>query len=398
MPTRTRLILALLAPATACVPDPSTTADVPPHIVDSLGIRIVTYDHTPTQSAPFRLATQPRYRHGANSGDYAFQEVFVGRLLPDGSAVVYDPWIAELVGFSPDGTAYSVLAVEGEGPGDINYVAAIMPLGQDSLLVADPGLARATLFVGDSVARIAALPRGARLDVAGIGSSGELLLATSAGEWGFEGEWLAGHMARFDMETGALDTVASFDFWPRTPPGMQWNPIGVVGEVTVATGHFVQTRSDKSEITWRLPDGSVTQIVRWRAEPPLLTEEWLGPIEAAHRLGVRMHFPDIPEDQIADRTRREMAAYHASLGRPMPLFASPVADAEGRIWLPSYRPGGELKSTPPYTVLAPDGEWLGTVEAATALRILDVAGGLVLGVERDDLDVESVVVYELIGG
>lgn len=142
----------------------------------------------------------------------------------------------------------------------------------------------------------------------------------------------------------------------------------------------------------------MTQIVRWRAEPPLLTEEWLGPIEAAHRLGVRMHFPDIPEDQIADRTRREMAAYHASLGRPMPLFASPVADAGGRIWLPSYRPGGELKSAPPYTVLAPDGEWLGTVEAATALRILDVAGGLVLGVERDELDVETLVVYELIGG
>lgn len=398
MPSRTHLSIALIAGIAACAPDSSTPTATPPHTADSLGIRIVTYDHTPTHSAPFQLATHSRYRHGANPDDYAFQEVFVGRLLPGGSAVVYDPWIAELVAFTPDGTAHSVLAVEGEGPGDVNYVAAIMPLGQDSLLVADPGLARATVFVGDSVGRIAALPHGARLDVEGFGSSGELLLATSVGQRGFEGEWLAGHMARFDMETGALDTVASYDFWPRTPTGMDWNPIGAVGEVTVATGHFVQTRSDKSEVTWRLPDGTVTQIVRWQAEPPRLTEEWLGVVEAAHRLSVRMHFPDISDARIADGTRREMAAYRASLGRPMPLFASPVSDAEGRIWLPSYRPGSELKSAPPYTVLAPDGEWLGTVQAPPTLRILDVAGGLVLGVERDELDAESLVVYELIGG
>ena len=53
---------------------------------------------------------------------------------------------------------------------------------------------------------------------------------------------------------------------------------------------------------------------------------------------------------------------------------------------------------PPYSVIAPDGEWLGTVEAPPGFRMLDVAGGLVLGVARDEMDVESVVVYELIGG
>ena len=50
------------------------------------------------------------------------------------------------------------------------------------------------------------------------------------------------------------------------------------------------------------------------------------------------------------------------------------------------------------TVIGPDGEWLGTVETPPRFRILDVAGGLVLGVELDEMDVENVVVYELIGG
>ena len=48
-------------------------------------------------------------------------------------------------------------------------------------------------------------------------------------------------------------------------------------------------------------------------------------------------------------------------------------------------------------VISPNGEWLGRVDAPPDLRILDVAGGRVLGVLKDEMDVESVVVYELIG-
>ena len=300
--------------------------------------------------------------------------------------------------FSQDGSTYRVLAAEGEGPGEVNFVDGIFALGQDSILMADPSLGRATLFVGDSVARMWSLPRGIRMDVEGTARSGELLMATSSGQRGFEGAWLAGHLARLDIETGVLDTVASFDFFPRIPPGMQMDPIAALGEVTVSDGHFIQTRSDTPEVTWRRPDGTVTQIVRWRAEPTLLSEEWLEPIEAENRRGVRMHQPDLSDARIERATRAIMAVYEASLGRPMPLFAAAFADDEGRIWLPSYKPGGELKSVPPHIVIAPDGQWLGTVEAPPGFRILDVAHGLVLGVARDEMDVESVVVWELAGG
>ena len=398
MPSRTHLILLLLAPAAACAPDPSPSAHTAPRITDSAGVRIVAYEGTPTATAPFQLAAEPRYRHGANLGDYAFQEVSVGRLLPDGSAVVYDPWNAELVVFGPDGTTHEVLATEGEGPGEVGFVSAIFALEQDSILVADTNLGRMTLFVGGSVARTTSLPRSGRLGVEGISARGELLMATSWGRSVFEEEWLAGHMIRFDMETGALDTITSYDLNPRIPPGLQWDPIRAVGEVTVAAGHFVYTRSDRAEVIWRLPHGTVTQIARWHAEPALLTDEWLGPIEAEHRVSVRMHSPDLSDARIAEITQGNMAAYHAIVGRPMPLFGSPFADDEGRIWLPSYKPGGEDHSVAPYSVIAPDGEWLGTVEAPPGFRILDVAAGLVLGAARDEMDVESVVVYELVGG
>ena len=54
-------------------------------------MRIVAYQGIPTAKTAFRIATEPLYRHGANPGDYTFQEVTVGLLLPDGSAAVYDP-------------------------------------------------------------------------------------------------------------------------------------------------------------------------------------------------------------------------------------------------------------------------------------------------------------------
>ena len=168
--------------------------------------------------------------------------------------------------------------------------------------------------------------------------------------------------------------------------------------MTVAGGRFVQTRSDRAEVTWRLADGTATQIVRWRGEPTLLTEDWLEPIEAAHRMEIEMHDRGLSDAVIEEVTETNMVAYRASIGRPMPLFGSPFADDAGRVWLPSYMPGGERKSVPPYAVVGPDGGWLGAVEAPAEFRVLDVRDGVVLGVEVDEVGVEGVVMYELISG
>ena len=368
------------------------------NIEDSAGVRIVEYVRTPVAVAPYVFPAEPRYRHGANPGDYAFQFINAGRLFPDGSAVVSDASNIELVVLSQDGTAYDVLARQGEGPGDINTVSAVFALGQDSVMVADRNLGRMTSFVGGSVARTVDIRIAQWLAVQGIVSASQLLLATGLFSSGFEEEWLSGHMARFDMDTGTLDTVASYDHMSRPPPEMRWNPIGAAGWVTVATGQFVYTRSDKPEITWRLPDGTVTQIVRWQAESPTpLTEELLVGLEAMYRVGNARANPGASDADIERMTASNMARYHAVLGHPMPLFNPPFGDAEGRVWLPAYRPGGWRVDAPDYTVISTDGEWLGTVTAPPRLRVLDVAGGLVLGVLRDETDVQSVVVYELVG-
>jgi len=397
------VIVAVVGPAGvvalggACGSDAAAPGDVPVRITDSAGVRIVTYEGVPATFAPFRLAAEPRYRHGGGPGDYIFQFADAGRLFPDGGAVVAD-WSGEVVVLSPDGMTHDVLASRGEGPGEVISAYSLFVLGQDSVLVPDDRLSRLTLFVGDSVARIASLPRGHQFGVAGIGSSGELLLWNryTYRSWvDIEEEWLAGHMTLFDTETGALDTVASYDHYPRQRSGQPWPIIGPIGEVTAAAGRFLQTRSDRPEITWRLPDGTVTQIVRWRPGPNLLTEELLERGEAYNRMIGKMNY-GMSEARLEEVVQRDMARYRAMIGQPIPLFGTPFADADGNVWLPSYRPAYPEEGSP-YTVISPDGEWLGQVETPPRFRILDVTGGLVLGVLRDEMDVQNVVVYEVTG-
>ena len=247
-----------------------------------------------------------------------------------------------MVVLSPDGTTHEMLARRGEGPGEVISAYSIFVLGQDSVLVPDDRLSRLTLFVGDSVARIVSLPRAQHFGVAAIGSFGELLLMNRFPyrSWvDIEEEWLAGHMTLFDTETGALDTVASYDHYPGRDTRDLVNPINALGEVTVATGQFVYTRSDRPEITWRLPDGTVTRIVRWRAEPTLLTKELLElePVEAYRRMMTQINNRGIPMSRIEELVQRSMSLRYAMIGQPMPLYGSPFADADGNLWLPSYR-------------------------------------------------------------
>ena len=329
MPNRNQvLFLTLIAALAACQGDTRPTPDIAVQIEDSAGVRIVEYAGKPEMTAPFQFPAQPRYSHGANPGDYAFLGIIAGRLFPDAGAVIYDEPNGELVVLSPEGTTLDVLARRGEGPGDVGYISAIVTLDQDHVMVADSRLARVTHFVGGSVGRTVDIRIADGLAVRGIDSSGHLLLVTGVLSTGFEEEWLPGYMARLDVNTGTLDTIASFDHMSRAPQGLRWNPIGAAGWVTVATGQFVYARSDRPEIVWRLPDGTVTQIVRWQAEPPApLTEDLLTGFEPGYRDGNRRANPGASDADIDRMTAADMASYHAVLGHTMPLFNTPIGNA-----------------------------------------------------------------------
>ncbi len=365
-----------------------------PMVRDSAGVRIVEYAGLADSERALALAPEPLYRHGGGAGEYAFGLIGRGRLFSDGSAALSDDASSEIVLVTPDGAEHSVAAGAGEGPGEVGYVWGLFTQGQDSLLVLDRRNSRLSLFVSGTLTgteSLLDLLRNTTLWPEGIDAADGFLAATNAYRSGFEEEWLQGHMARFDVATGAVDTVASYDYVPG-----DGNPSPGFGSVTVADGEFVQTRSDKAEVIWRLPDGTVRQIVRWQAEPEHLTDEHLRRLGESLLPRLRFANPDAPIATVEEMVRENVARREADLGKPLALFRSPFGDAEGRVWLPSFDIAGPREGSPPYTVFSPDGEWLGQVDAPPGLRILDVAHGRVLGVVTDEMDVQSVVVYELI--
>jgi len=76
-----------------------------------------------------------------------------------------------------------------------------------------------------------------------------------------------------------------------------------------------------------------------------------------------------------------------------PAFGRFVADRTGYVWIEPWRP--PTGPTVPWLVVDPDGPVLGTVDLPAGFRPTDIGPDYVLGVIRDDLDVERVRMYAL---
>ncbi|MDE2796568.1 MAG: hypothetical protein OXL34_17265 [Gemmatimonadota bacterium] len=374
---------------------PTSGADV--NIRDSAGIRIVEYVGTPSPPM-LTLADEPVYTHGTRPGDYMFASIdswMGGVLFPDGTAAVSDWENKEIVMLSRDGAHHDVIARAGEGPGEIGWSARLYAGSSGTFLVDDRGNRRLTLFADGALVRTVRVPspgEGADLRARGLDAATQVLMSSGASSGrGFNAPWKPGHMARFDLETRRADTVASFDHVRSEPPRQDGSPFfrhfGVVG---AAGGEFVHGRNDIPELFWRRPDGSVRQIMRWEPEWTYTTEE------------SRERFLTCWESLLRDDPNRPEAIIEMDLARwrfnhvaPEPLFTTIFGDDEGRAWLWHWEMPCHNRLR--FTVIGPDGTWLGVFEPPDGFDLLGVAGDHALVVVKDETDVESVAVYELVG-
>ena len=386
----------LFSALTACQVDSTPVSEVSAR--DSAGIRIVEYGPVPELATPFVFSSQPLYRYGAGPEDYPFQSIWRGALFADGSAAVIDALSAEIVLIAPDGTFRGLLAGRGDGPGELDRPSSVFSLGGDTLLVDDHGHARLTFFGRGAVAReVDTRSLNRSLRVLGLDSAGRLLMASSSYLPGFPEPWLQGHMVRFDIDSVVADTVAAYDWVPASPREGPVNPFGTGGLVAAVAGRFVYMRTDRPEVVWRNPDGTMHQIVRWRSPPAYPDEEDWKLFESSTRTMLRPANPQIQsEAEFEELMQRVLSRYEFAPDEPLPLFTRPFGDREGRLWLGHYTVGAQVSGVSGYSILAPDGTWLGEVQAPEGVRLLDVAQGRALGVFRDELGVESLVLYELL--
>jgi hypothetical protein len=328
--------------------------------------------------------------------------ISLGALQPDGSAIVVDAGAQEVLRINHDGTAHTVLARRGRGPREVLRVSSIIVLGQDTVLIEDDGNARISVFEPGGGFRSTNLGADRSITLGlrtlGIANAGQLLMSTSSYRTGFTEPWLAGRLVRFDVESQVADTVASFDIAHSTPRGGPQNPFLPAGEATAAQGRFVVVRSDSPEIKWLSADGVLEQVVRWNPQPLYPTTADWEAFANQLRIDLRRVNPQMGGEELRRFIDRQLESYQLKTDEPLPLFSLLHSDAEGRVWLANFDAAGPLAGESGYTIVDHDGRWLGVLESPATFRFLDAGYGRVLGVMKDQDDVQHLVVYALVGG
>jgi hypothetical protein len=395
---RSGAIVAIPLVLAACTGEEAAPSDFATR--DSAGVRIVEYGGAPTTAPAFTVSPQPVYRVGDEPGEREFTRIVTGALLSDGAAVVVDGMgnNQELVLLAPGG-ATTTIARPGRGPAELARAVGIRALGPGSFLVLDYDNQKMMVFENGVLVRSIGTADGPLADAVPLGHQPPktlLMMSVGVTEATRDG-WTQGALMRFDLESHALDTVAAFDRTRRRDRADAIHLFGPYGLASASGTLFVTWRNDIPQVTWRGADGAIRQVLRWKATPSYPTQEHLDAYVDRTSESARAMNPDVPREQIEASLRRQRERFEIDTNEPFPLFSSVRGDGQGGVWLSEYRTDlGAVPDGPAHwTLIAPDGRWLGAVILPDGFRMLDVSGDRVLGVLRDSMDVESVAVFTL---
>jgi hypothetical protein len=374
----------------------------------ALGWTLVLAGVVHAQEVPtWQLSPEPVFAVGEIDGppETMFSRIAGAVRLPDGRFAVADGAELRVTVYDAGGRLLHAFGREGEGPGEFGSIRGLWSAGGDTLAVWDSDLRRITRFRPDGTVVRTVAPSydanepsvaGLRLD--GFGG------ALSGG--GVALVWITGGRPRPDglspdrMAFGSFDDDGSLRAFNGEGTGMLriYRP-GVGGGpypfspfpwIATVRDTVVYTDGLDGTIRFFAPDGGARTVTvdgprrtladGWRALDTALEESDAQPIS---RSIIR----------ITDR----------SLGE-VPRHARMFADDAGRIWLKEFDPATDvvlLRRSPFVT----GGRWtiVDTRGAVVARLVMppDVApiavhGDLMLGIARDELDVERFVVYRLV--
>lgn len=367
---------------------------------DSAGIRMV--EHPASEELPaWRVSETPTLVIGGGSEEAGvqFADVVGAALLDDGSIAVADAGNHAIRLFAASGDSVARVGREGDGPGEFRQIGAVWRLAGDSLAVWDFRASRLTVFSRDGVLSRVTVPQpapsGSFHPMWGLFADGSFVLGPGMDMAGL----LTGGtrirrdtvpLLRYAADGRLSDTlgvfpgdekhvlVSSSGFNVRTLPYGRRLRAALGGErLYLATG-------DQSEIVALAPDGRRAMLVRERRPVARVTD---ADRDAHHREQLRGL---APEQADAERKRLDKLPFPTS----MAPYAQLLLDRSGFLWVrrtASEAPGKSHE----WLVLAPDGRALASVATPAGLEVLDIGAEALVGVARDEMDVEQVRRYVL---
>lgn len=363
-----------------------------PVLRDSLGIRIIeNREPAWTEGEHWRVDAEPALSLGTVAGDPSQQlfGVVDAVRLPDGRIVVANAGSSDLRYFDASGAHLGSAGKAGEGPGEFSALVWLQHLAGDTVAAYDFDLRRISVLDGQaSFVRTFQIPpdaQGDRTMAIGLFGDGSVLLQSRGGpvSQGAYRDTLS--YFRFTSWDGVVARLGRFPGWEKffwsqgNTRGLADHPFGRGSFPVAHADRFVLGINDGYEFAEYALDGSPIRLVR-----------------REHRL-----LPVTPEDVARYKERQLEAARefwqglfpHVTFAQTLPAYRDLIVDTEGYFWLEEFRrPGDEI---PQWTVFTPEGRMLGTLAVPSGLRVFEVGADYILGVWRDDLDVEHVRLHGL---
>lgn len=389
---------ALLAALAACG---DGGPEGPAHAVrDSAGVELVESARPAWGDGErWSVGAEPLLRIGVVEGErpYQLSGVTGAARLSDGAVAVADAGSNEVRLFDADGGFVTSVGGSGGGPGEFRRLAALGHGRGDTLWAYDFSLRRITRI--DPSGRVAGMTslgsEPAMLGALGALPDGTFVLrqlwaarrTAGAAAGGFRRDPVA--FVRFDRSGELRDTVGLFPGRELVVSfedgrGVMSTPLFARNAVgAVRDGRVVVGSQDRWEIDERAPAGGLLRRIRIRG--PNLS---VGPDDVERVIAGRVGAAP-PERRAALRRRLESSP----VPEARPAYGGLLADAAGNLWVSEWAPHPRIPRR--WTVLDPRGRWLGDVTMPPAFRPLDIGGDWIVGVERDSLDVERVVLRRL---
>jgi len=388
-------VFALLA-GCLCCEEPS--AEFAPVVWDSLGIEIVEYPAQAAESKPeWLLSDEPILEIGAAEGEeeYELYDVVAAHVVDPTRIAVALRFANQIRFFDIGGTYLESVGRTGGGPGEFETIMGLWPMGADSIGVFDFGNARLTVLTS-----LGQLGRAYRFQqVPG------LPLPLPVGPFS-DGTFLGrAHMlgTEIDRPEGIHRGVVQFVRWSATgelldsltdrPDGERYHgrvegrPImgspPFSRQFAVATGahHWYYSAMSANEIEVYSTQGQLVRLVRrggsLRPVSRAMKDEWL---DSARERWSRMPAP--------------VLAWRLSLPFPetLPAHGDMVVDDLGKLWVAEYALPSEPQK---WVVYGPTGLLIGRAQTPPDGAVTHIGEDFILGVWRDELDVELVRMYRL---
>ncbi len=396
------LVLYSLLALAACGPSNDAASGV--LSTDSAGVRIVVSSSPLDSGFGWYIGETPRTTIGAAEGDETelLFRVFSARMMSDSAILVSNSGTHELRVYGADGRLLQAYGGSGEGPGEFGDLSSmrIVWMSEDSVAVADRGNGRLHVFGSDlgwgGEVRPAPVSGYGRPSLSARFRTGEWLSYTPVGSGALTGEpgdLIEMKMAFlvYDPSAAAGAPIAEVDARPRVvnrlgPSAIHFPFVPLSPEPLYATDpEGIWLNTDGSPEVRRIDrSGTLTHIFRWSPPRSSTSSVW-------DRFSEE-YLSGVPEDR-RPAYARLLTDGNVPVPDVVPTAEGLLHDPLGYVWVERFRLPWIRERT--WDVLAPEGEWLGTLETPEGVEVLDIGRDYLLGRHRDELGIERIVVYDL---